>query len=160
MAGSRPATWKRPSRPRGSRTTGPPYGPDGKQPAGNAVRPRPKPKQRRLRQWPEPLPSDDQQQAPALPGDRRTPAPSRPARRAGSGAAQISVAFNPRERRLALVVAAGPARLVVPGGERGWLSEQVLPPPAFVYQTLGGSDQHGDLWLNASASVQRVLVGF
>lgn len=44
--------------------------------------------------------------------------------------------------------------------ERGWLSEQVLPPPAFVYQTLGDLITSGDLWLNASASLQRVLVGF
>ncbi|WP_342653651.1 ABC transporter permease [Pseudomonas sp. F3-2] len=46
------------------------------------------------------------------------------------------------------------------GTERGWLSEQVLPPPAFVYQTLGDLITSGDLWLNASASLQRVLVGF
>jgi sulfonate transport system permease protein len=46
------------------------------------------------------------------------------------------------------------------GTERGWLSEQVLPPPAFVYQTLGDLVSSGDLWLNASASLQRVLVGF
>jgi sulfonate transport system permease protein len=46
------------------------------------------------------------------------------------------------------------------GCERGWLSEQVLPPPAFVYQTLADLFSSGDLWLNASASLQRVLVGF
>ncbi|MEN5032138.1 ABC transporter permease [Pseudomonas sp. Ps21-P2] len=46
------------------------------------------------------------------------------------------------------------------GTERGWLSEQVLPPPAFVYQTLGDLVSSGDLWLNASASLQRALVGF
>jgi sulfonate transport system permease protein len=46
------------------------------------------------------------------------------------------------------------------GSERGWLSEQVLPPPAFVYQTLGELLGSGDLWLNASASLQRVLAGF
>jgi sulfonate transport system permease protein len=46
------------------------------------------------------------------------------------------------------------------GTERGWLSEQVLPPPAFVYQTLGDLFTSGDLWLNASASLQRVVVGF
>lgn len=46
------------------------------------------------------------------------------------------------------------------GTERGWLSEQVLPPPAYVYQTLTDLVTTGDLWLNASASMQRVLVGF
>jgi sulfonate transport system permease protein len=46
------------------------------------------------------------------------------------------------------------------GAERGWLSEQVLPPPAFVYQTLTDLITSGDLWVNASASLQRVLVGF
>ncbi|MEQ7920465.1 ABC transporter permease [Xanthomonas sp. WHRI 1810A] len=46
------------------------------------------------------------------------------------------------------------------GTERGWLSEQVLPPPAFVYQTLTDLITSGDLWLNASASLQRVLIGF
>lgn len=46
------------------------------------------------------------------------------------------------------------------GTERGWLSEQVLPPPAYVYQTLVDLVTTGDLWLNASASLQRVLVGF
>ncbi|WP_296254396.1 MULTISPECIES: ABC transporter permease [unclassified Pseudomonas] len=46
------------------------------------------------------------------------------------------------------------------GTERGWLSEQVLPPPAYVYQTLTDLFTTGDLWLNASASLQRVLVGF
>ncbi|HEY0289160.1 MAG TPA: ABC transporter permease [Pseudomonas sp.] len=46
------------------------------------------------------------------------------------------------------------------GTERGWLSEQVLPPPAFVYQTLTDLITSGDLWMNASASLQRVLVGF
>jgi sulfonate transport system permease protein len=46
------------------------------------------------------------------------------------------------------------------GTERGWLSEQVLPPPAYVYQTLADLISTGDLWLNASASLQRVLVGF
>lgn len=46
------------------------------------------------------------------------------------------------------------------GVERGWLSEQVLPPPAYIYQTLSDLVTSGDLWLNASASLQRVVVGF
>ena len=46
------------------------------------------------------------------------------------------------------------------GVEHGWLSEQVLPPPAYVYQTLSDLITSGDLWLNASASLLRVVVGF
>lgn len=46
------------------------------------------------------------------------------------------------------------------GTERGWLSEQVLPPPAYVYQTLAQLFSSGDLWMNAAASLQRVIVGF
>jgi len=46
------------------------------------------------------------------------------------------------------------------GVERGWLSEQVLPPPAYVYQTLADLVTTGDLWVNAAASLQRVVVGF
>lgn len=46
------------------------------------------------------------------------------------------------------------------GANRGWLSAQVLPPPAYVWQTLTDLAISGDLWLNASASMQRVLVGF
>lgn len=46
------------------------------------------------------------------------------------------------------------------GVERGWLSEQVLPPPAYVYQTLSDLIASGDLWINALASMQRVVLGF
>lgn len=46
------------------------------------------------------------------------------------------------------------------GADRGWLSAQVLPPPAYVWQTLVDLAATGDLWLNTSASLQRVLVGF
>lgn len=46
------------------------------------------------------------------------------------------------------------------GVERGWLSEQVLPPPAYVYETLSELISTGDLWVNAAASLQRVVVGF
>ncbi len=46
------------------------------------------------------------------------------------------------------------------GVERGWLSEQVLPPPAYVYESFADLVSSGDLWLNASASLQRVVVGF
>ena len=44
--------------------------------------------------------------------------------------------------------------------EQGWLSEQVLPPPAYVYETLSDLFASGDLWINAAASLQRVVVGF
>jgi sulfonate transport system permease protein len=46
------------------------------------------------------------------------------------------------------------------GVEQGWLSEQVLPPPAYVYETLSDLFASGDLWINAAASLQRVVVGF
>jgi sulfonate transport system permease protein len=46
------------------------------------------------------------------------------------------------------------------GSVQGWVSEQVLPPPAYVWETLCDLARNGDLWLNASASLQRVLVGF
>jgi sulfonate transport system permease protein len=46
------------------------------------------------------------------------------------------------------------------GAARGWISPQVLPPPLFVWDTLRELASSGDLWLNVSASLQRVLVGF
>jgi sulfonate transport system permease protein len=46
------------------------------------------------------------------------------------------------------------------GADRGWLSAQVLPPPAYVWQTLTDLASSGDLWVNTSASLQRVLIGF
>ncbi|MDB5895843.1 MAG: sulfonate transporter [Rhodoferax sp.] len=46
------------------------------------------------------------------------------------------------------------------GAAQGWISAQVLPPPAFVVDTLRDLATSGDLWLHVSASLQRVLVGF
>ncbi|MGH8816371.1 MAG: ABC transporter permease [Achromobacter pestifer] len=46
------------------------------------------------------------------------------------------------------------------GASQGWISPQVLPPPAFVWDTLRDLATSGDLWLNTRASLQRVLVGF
>ena len=46
------------------------------------------------------------------------------------------------------------------GAARGWISPQVLPPPAFVWETLRDLASSGELWLHVSASLQRVLVGF
>lgn len=46
------------------------------------------------------------------------------------------------------------------GAQRGWVSQQVLPPPAYVYDTLKDLASSGDLWLNTSASLQRVVVGY
>lgn len=43
---------------------------------------------------------------------------------------------------------------------QGWVSEQVLPAPRYVWETLADLVRSGDLWVNASASLQRVLVGF
>lgn len=46
------------------------------------------------------------------------------------------------------------------GASQGWISPQVLPAPAFVWDTLRDLATSGDLWLNTRASLQRVLVGF
>ncbi|MFT4267243.1 MAG: ABC transporter permease [Xenophilus sp.] len=46
------------------------------------------------------------------------------------------------------------------GAERGWISAQVLPPPADVFDTLKDLASSGDLQTHVAASLQRVLVGF
>ncbi|MFF7705780.1 ABC transporter permease subunit [Pseudomonas sp. NPDC007930] len=46
------------------------------------------------------------------------------------------------------------------GAQRGWVSQQVLPPPSFVWETLRDLATSGDLWVNASASFQRVVLGY
>jgi len=46
------------------------------------------------------------------------------------------------------------------GAAQGWISEQVLPPPQFVWETLRDLATSGDLWMHAQASLQRVVVGF
>ncbi|KQP14400.1 sulfonate ABC transporter [Pseudorhodoferax sp. Leaf267] len=46
------------------------------------------------------------------------------------------------------------------GADQGWISPQVLPPPQFVWETLRDLAPSGELWLNVSASLQRVVVGF
>ncbi len=46
------------------------------------------------------------------------------------------------------------------GASQGWISPQVLPPPAYGWDTLRDLATSGDLWLNTRASLQRVLVGF
>lgn len=46
------------------------------------------------------------------------------------------------------------------GAEQGWISPQVLPSPAFVLETLVELFKSGDLWVNVSVSLQRVLLGF
>jgi sulfonate transport system permease protein len=106
----------------------------------------------------------DQQQVPGKPlaPVKRLP-PSTPRStprvvvRAAQGSAWQSRALN---RLLPWLLPAALLGLWYLGSERGWLSDQVLPPPAFVYQTLVDLASTGDLWLNASASMQRVLVGF
>jgi sulfonate transport system permease protein len=106
----------------------------------------------------------DRQQAPAkklAPVERLPNFPARPARRVSIKTAPRSV-WQKRVLNGALpwLLPLALLGLWYLGTERGWLSEQVLPPPAFVYQTLGDLISTGDLWLNASASLQRVLVGF
>jgi sulfonate transport system permease protein len=46
------------------------------------------------------------------------------------------------------------------GSSYGWISEQVLPSPIFVIQTLRDLAVSGDLWIDVRASFSRVLVGF
>lgn len=46
------------------------------------------------------------------------------------------------------------------GAAQGWISQQVLPPPLFVWQTLRDLATSGDLWMHTQASLQRVVVGY
>jgi len=46
------------------------------------------------------------------------------------------------------------------GTHYGWISPQILPPPAQVFSTLHDLAVSGDLWVNVAASVRRILVGF
>ena len=46
------------------------------------------------------------------------------------------------------------------GAAQGWISPQVLPSPRYVWETLYDLAISGDLWMNAQASLQRVVVGF
>ncbi|WP_144636769.1 ABC transporter permease [Bordetella genomosp. 13] len=46
------------------------------------------------------------------------------------------------------------------GADGGWISPQVLPPPAFVWQTLTDLAASGELWMNLQASLLRVVTGF
>ncbi|PVZ12507.1 sulfonate transport system permease protein [Pseudomonas sp. URIL14HWK12:I9] len=46
------------------------------------------------------------------------------------------------------------------GAQQGWVSQQVLPPPAYVWDTLKDLASSGDLWLNTRASLLRVFAGF
>jgi sulfonate transport system permease protein len=52
------------------------------------------------------------------------------------------------------------ASLWVLGSRYGWISAQVLPPPALVFETLASLLTSGDLWLHLSSSMTRVAVGF
>lgn len=100
--------------------------------------------------------------APALPSDnvkRLPPSPARPARKVEVPRAS-AWSFRPGDKALPWMLPLLLIGLWYLGVERGWLSEQVLPPPAYVYQTLSDLVGSGDLWLNASASLQRVVVGF
>ncbi|MFJ2692211.1 ABC transporter permease [Pseudomonas sp. NPDC087336] len=100
--------------------------------------------------------------APALPSDnvkRLPPAPARPVRKVEvprNSVWYLSLGDKALPWLLPLLLLG----LWYLGVERGWLSEQVLPPPAYVYQALSDLVGNGDLWLNASASLQRVVVGF
>ncbi|MPM53573.1 putative aliphatic sulfonates transport permease protein SsuC [bioreactor metagenome] len=85
------------------------------------------------------------------------PIPSTPVvgwQRARKAAMRAVRTFEPFALPLALFA------LWAVGAAKGWISPQVLPPPQFVWETLSDLAANGDLWLNAQASLQRVLVGF
>ena len=44
------------------------------------------------------------------------------------------------------------------GSRYGWISAQVLPPPALVFETLGALVKSGELWMHVSASMTRAAV--
>jgi sulfonate transport system permease protein len=46
------------------------------------------------------------------------------------------------------------------GSQRGWLPEQILPSPAYVWQNFVEMIGNGDLVKNASISAVRVSIGF
>src|SRR5690242_11120951 len=46
------------------------------------------------------------------------------------------------------------------GSRYGWISAQVLPPPALVFETLGALVKNGELWMHLFASMTRAAVGF
>lgn len=97
-----------------------------------------------------------QQYAPALPKGnvkRLPPAPARPVRK-------VEV---PRTSAWATTLGDRSLPWLLPLTLLGlWYLgvEQVLPPPAYVYETLSDLFASGDLWINAAASLQRVVVGF
>lgn len=103
-----------------------------------------------------------QQYAPALPKDnvkRLPPAPTRPVRKVEvphTSAWPTTLS----DRALPWLLPLTLLGLWYLGVEQGWLSEQVLPPPGYVYDTLSDLFASGDLWINAAASLQRVVVGF
>lgn len=76
--------------------------------------------------------------------------------------ARSAVSAAPRQVADALLPWLLPAALLALwqiGASHGWISEQVLPTPATVLRTLSDLASSGDLWLNAKASLLRVLVG-
>ena len=103
-----------------------------------------------------------EQYVPALPKgnvQRLPPAPTRPVRkvevpRTWAWSSQLG------DRALPWLLPLAVLGLWYLGVEQGWLSEQVLPPPAYVYETLSDLFASGDLWINAAASLQWVVVGF
>ncbi len=52
------------------------------------------------------------------------------------------------------------ALLWVLGSHYGWISAQVLPVPALVFETLGALAKSGELWTHLLASTTRAAVGF
>ncbi|WP_407309771.1 ABC transporter permease [Pseudomonas sp. nanlin1] len=98
-------------------------------------------------------------QADALVRQPRTLATSTPPRRALPGGAS-RWRIRVTDLGLAWLLPLALLGLWTLGTEQGWLSAQVLPPPAYVYETLADLFSSGELWLNTAASLQRVLLGF
>lgn len=73
--------------------------------------------------------------------------------------------FSPWRRRLkiGLTGAIVPLALVLlwwVASDRGWLAEQILPPPVLVYETARDMVLSGELFYHAGVSLRRVVIGF
>lgn len=66
-------------------------------------------------------------------------------------------------------IGAGLSALILPvvllalwwiASDRGWLAEQILPPPAFVYETARDMIASGEILHHTGVSLRRVIIGF
>lgn len=68
-----------------------------------------------------------------------------------------------KRARAALVALVLPTGLIATwwiASDRGWLPEQILPSPAYVYSTLVEMIGSGEILYHAGVSLQRVVIGF